>query len=127
MKFAYAKKELNCHACPALIERGDPIVLNFTRRRTPEGASSYVMVFHLTCYMPWYEAMFNTKYNEWIHGAGNRTPRPKIGAPVTYSDPTKSQKLNRLYSNLSYNRKIGNEVKVRYYTEQLAKLQQNTA
>ena len=121
MKFAYAKKDMQCNGCEAIIERGEPIVLNFaSNRRNRSGV--YVMPFHLLCYLPWYTNMFNRKYNEWINGDGNLAQRPKLGRPAVYSEPTRDQMLNRLRSNLSHSKKVGNKVKITMYSNKIAEL-----
>ena len=118
MKFIIAKKDgIKCNACEAEIMRGENMVLTFFK--TP--SFKKVLTYHVPCYMPWYQAMFNRKYSEWKSGTGN-TERPKRGRPPIYTDPTKEQKLNTLRANLCYHKKLGHITKVKILEGKITKL-----
>jgi len=108
MKFVVAKSNnIECAGCPNFIMRGDDMVQTFVNTPTYKRVFSY----HVTCYIPWFTAMFNQKWSDWKHGAG-AFQRPRLGRPPTYIDPTKKQILNNLHSSLSYHKKLGHDIRV---------------
>ncbi len=110
MRFLVAKKDnIKCFGCPATIQRGEDMVINFVRRNN--GAPT-VLTYHVLCFIPWITDMFNKKWSEWNTGDGNSPLLPKRGRPIKYKEATREIKLNRLRALRTYHKKLGHSTKV---------------
>jgi hypothetical protein len=115
MKFQVSKHDTNqCKACGGYILRGKDMVLTFMNK--PEYAVT--LCYHTECYIPWYTAMFNQKWNDWKHGSG-ATRRPHVGHPVVIQNASRAVILNRLRATRTYHTKTGNIAKVEAINQQI--------
>jgi hypothetical protein len=120
MKFLIAKNDNNiCHnpTCGANILRGEEVVLHFYVKP----GFRHVFFFHVKCFMPWYESVFNENWSNWKSGKGNDT-LPVRGKPVIITEPTKEDMMNRLRSNLCYHKSKGHSARVALIEGKIASL-----
>jgi hypothetical protein len=118
MKFVVTKGGVECFACKGEIVKGEDMAQIFTKTQN----IGYIpRNFHTACYIPYVTDKFNEKWFAWKNNA-IMPNRPKNGRPVTYSEPTKAQMMNRLRSNLSYHLKQGNMLKVQTMQAEIIKL-----
>lgn len=120
MRFMVAKKDnIKCFGCPATIQRGEDMVLNFIKRT--DNAPT-VLTYHITCFIPWVTDVFNRKWSDWKTGEGNNPPLPKRGRPIEITDPNERQLLNRLRALRTYHKKLEHITKVERINNMIAKI-----
>jgi hypothetical protein len=117
MHFVVAKNDVKCAWCQSFILRNEDMVQNFQK-----GSNGFcrVISFHTGCYIPWHTDMFNQKWANWKHTAGN-TQRSKMGRPIT-AVQTKERKIHNLQALISHHKKAGNTIKVKILEGKLATL-----
>lgn len=105
MKFFYAKKDHICLHCRTVIKKGEPFVRLGVSNR--EGTEQIGLLFHIECFLKWYEANFIKRFLAW---KAQTTPPKKLGRPMI---PCPDRlKRRRLLSLQIYHRKAGNKGRV---------------
>lgn len=129
LKFYVAKRDKsNCYACGSQILEGEEFCVMFLSKVLSNGIIwKRKLLFHaIDCYQRWLDESYVKQLLKWRENRDAPEPRPirpKRGRPITNTEPTREEQINRLKTLLNYHRKIGGrDRKVKRLQERIDKL-----
>ena len=127
LRFYVAKSDKgNCYGCGAQILEGEEFCVQFVTKNVGGAVWKRTMLFHtVDCYQKWLDDSYVRQLLNWRLGKEDREPRirPKRGRPVTKTEPTKEEVINRLKTLQNYHKKIGGrDKKVKHLQGEIDKL-----